>query len=567
MNKRALRVIVLLCLLCSLASLALAVRRSETEQKLKRVCPLMDYESLSWLAECSDQSLEQWCSALADAGLQSLLLRSEELSDPFVTALAEKTGLRTAQIGGAAKADTYFFGQRYDESDSGQRFYRESAPFSETLSLQQIEESLREQDSLLVLVENEAQTGLLLPEGWDGEAYAGRLAKGYWLNQWCRRSVGRLGFPGTEETENILYRGVVDRGIQALWLMPVCTEDGKTVTELSVYTGLLRNLETHLKAAGYRYGELGGYEPYDPPVWLLFFAGLAVLLAVVLLLSCLFPLPQKLVLLLLGLCVLENAAGLLLLRELQITLLVLGVAIVFPCLAVVLLCRYLERAQRTDSILRSLGGMLVCIGVAMLGALAAAALQSSRAYLMVLRLFRGVKLSQASVYGFSVAYFAYRYFRRPDRKRLDVSDRRQLRRAILLGAALSLLVLGVGAVFLLRTGDRMLSVSVAEQRVRCWLEHVLLYRPRTKEMLLAWPALGLAFFFAKRRMHALSALCGAAASIGFASVVNTFCHSRAHVLVSLARTCIGLLIGFVLALAVVGLLHLVLPKKKTGVSP
>ena len=113
---------------------------------------------------------------------------------------------------------------------------------------------------------------------------------------------------------------------------------------------------------------------------------------------------------------------------------------------------------------------------------------------------------------------------------------------------LLLFVFAAGLVYLLRTGDQMLSVSTFEQRARSWLENVLYFRPRTKEFLLAWPSIGVALFFATRSKRILCWLFGVFAAVGFASVANTFCHSRAFFMVSLARTGYGIVIGMGLGL-------------------
>ncbi len=556
----------LLCLLCALAALVLALRRVKLEQAQKSVYPMMSWQDLSDLAKKSRQPVEDWCDVLAKAGLQSVLLTPQELEDPEILGALSESGLSHGQIGGLSQGGLYCFALCYDESMtraklSGPAWTVEKLPFSQVL------QSLKDTDSLLVLVEKESQTGILLPEGWTDGAYPGPIAKGYWLNRWCSASVGRLGYPGMEETENILYRAVVDRGIQVLWLMPIYTESWTLLTDPADYAALLSSLRDRLEPAGYSYGLPQGYPDSEPSLWLLLAAGMGVLLACLLLLNRLRPLSGKLLWILAAVCALENLAGLLLFRHTQITLLALAASVCFPCLAVVLLWLRLKRAGEGTRLLPGLFlGAAVCVGISLLGGLFVAALQSGRDYLLVLRLFRGVKLSQAAVYGFSILYFAWMYLHRPglDWKR----EWRGLlnRRVILTAAGLLLLALGVGAVYLLRTGDHMISVSEAELRARNWLEHCLFYRPRTKEFLLAWPALGLAFYFAHRGKRGLSALMGSMAGIGFASLVNTFCHSRSHLLVDLARAGIGLAIGFALSLLLMGLLSLLWRNKKSGAS-
>ena len=518
------------------------------------------------LAEASGESPELWCAALADAGLQGLLLTPSQQADPEISRCAANAGLTVMQVGGLAEADVYFFALPYDETENKPKLPGIPST-AETLPAEQIVQSLNERGSLLVLVEREAQTGILLPEGVDAGTYSGAIAKGYWLNRWCRSSVGRLGYPGTEETENILFRAVIDRGIQVLWLSPVCTEDETPLTERSVYVQLLSGLETRLGAAGYAYGSALGYEPYEPPLWLLLAVGTAVLLACVLLLNSLFPLPSRALWGLLAACAAENLAGFLLLPGLQLTALALASAVCFPCLSAVLLWQLLHKTGADTPLMRRmLSGAALCMGVTLLGGLFIAALQSSRSFLLVLQLFRGVKLSQIAVYVFSLAFFFRSFLRRPCGERKKEPGRRGRRRFILAAVGLLVLSVGVGTVYLLRTGDKMLAVSVAEQRIRNLFEHILLFRPRTKEFLLGWPLLGLAFFFAHRERRFLSALCGGFSAVGFASVANTFCHSRAHVLVSLARTGIGFVLGVALSLLLTAILSLLWRNKKTGAA-
>lgn len=565
-HPRQFRFLCILILLCSLAALWLVCERVRQEQAHQVVCPVMSYEDLAQLSEASGEPLERWYAALAEAGLQSVLLTRTQREEPQRIQQLERAGLSVAQVGGPAQGGSYFFALPYDESGADTPFPGIPST-SETMPMPELLRSLEESESLLVLVENEAQTGMLAPEGWNPDSYSGSLAKCFWLNRRCRSSAEKLGYAGLEETENILFRAVVDRGMEFLWLAPVSNESGTIVTDPTEYAALLRSLGSRLDAAGCVYGQPRGYDPYTPPLWLLLPTGMAVLLAGLLLICCLASLPVWAFWTLLAACVLENLLGFLRFRQLQITALSLGSAICFPCLAVLLLLFLLKRRPKEGSLLWiALSGCLLCVGTALLGGLLIAALQSSRAYLLVLSLFRGVKLSQGAVYLFSVACFGWYYFRRPQGKRTSNGERKRSVRVLLTAAALVLLVVGVGALYLLRTGDRMISVSAAEQRARNWLEHVFLFRPRTKEMLLSWPALGLAFFFARREMPALSALCGAASGIGFASLANTFCHSRAHYLVSLFRSGIGLVIGLGLLLILMGILSLVLPNRKTGAA-
>lgn len=567
MNKlrRFDRLLLAVSLLFSLAALVLVIQRVKIEQAQKTVCPVISYEDVTTLAQASGESMEEWYQTLSEAGLRGVLMTPKQMKKTERVQPVSDADLSVIQIGGLSKTAVYFPALHYDESTWTSKT-KSVLTTVETKPIQEVVDSLIAQNSLLVLMEKEAQTGLTLPDGWDAAAYSGRIAKGYWLNRWCQKSVGRLGYAGTEETENILYRTVVDRGIQVLWIAPVSTEDGNMVTECAVYANLLTELEHRLNSAGYTYGMPEGYAPSEPSFLLLFFTGLAVLFACLLFVRALIPMPAKVELGLAALCVAENALALLLFRSLQITVLALAGSIVYPCLAAMLMETWMERSEPEKHRLRGmLVGGLLCVGVALLGGLEIAALQSSRAYLLVLRMFRGVKLSQSCVFGFAFLYFGYQCFHCPGNKLRD--DRKallkELRSPVLVGLVLAAM-LGIGLVYLLRTGDRMLDVSVLEQRLRNVLERIVLYRPRTKEFLLGWPFLCMGLFFCFRRKRVLRWLCGVFAAIGFASIANTFCHSRAHVLVSLARTGIGLVLGLLLSAVLLAVICAVQRKKRKG---
>ena len=547
-----------LSLLCSLAALVLVICRVRVEITKNAVCPVMSYEDISSLAEASNETAYDWCVALSNAGLQGVLMTPEQMLDAQTMKTIADAGLSPVQVGGLPQSGPYFFALCYDETVDGTPL--PGIPSTvESLPLEEILQALHNSDSFLVLVENEAQTGMLLPEGWDATHFDGKITKACWLNSRIRCSAEKLGYAGMEETENILFRAVIDRGVQFAWIAPVTTPEGKTVIERSKYVALLSGLETRLKHAGFSYGKASAYAPDSLPSFLWILTGLAVLFGTVLLIEkCFRPVSKRSILVLSSIGIAEEAIGFLAFPHLQITALALLAAIVFPCLSVIHLGAVLSRADRERSFWRwAGGGCLGCVGFTLWGALLIAALQSGRDYLLVLRLFRGVKLSQAAVYLFSVGFFSRMYFR--SQKPVPGQKRSSFRNRYFRNGLLLALFLTVGVIYLLRTGDRMMPVSVAEQRIRNWLEHCLLFRPRAKEYLIAWPFLGLAFLFEQRGKTQLSAFFGAFSGIGFASLVNTFCHSRSHFLISLARTGIGLILGFVLALILIGILHFAFP--------
>ena len=521
----------------------------------------MSYEDLTELAERSGLPVGAWMDRLARAGLQQVLLTPRELANPEVTAAVAAAGLDTAQVGGLPQGGDYFFAARYDTM-----YQKHATPGIVTtrieyLSQERLYAALEETGSNLILVENVMEIGSVLPANYTMEGYHGSAGKCFWLAWPYRYHYNAPGYLGVEDNVNMFFRAVVDRGMTVLWLSPMLDPDGVTVTDPEEYAALLDGLAQRINRVGYRYGPAQGIPSYEPSWILIFLCGLAVLAAALLLLRFLFPkLPQKLLRLLALLALGENALGLLLLWDLQISALALLASILFPCCAAVVFVRRLSGCdtERRISFPRLLSCLLPALCLSLWGAVLISALASSSGYLLVLKLFRGVKFSQAAVYLFSICYLAVFLLHqkgaglKEDLRRLTGGDKGRRNRRTLWLVLASVVVIGL--VYLLRTGDGMLAISNLELQARNWLEYALIYRPRTKEFLIAWPASVLACLFWRYRQPLLCWLFCLLTSIGFASVTNTFCHSRSHFFTSLARTALGLTLGLILTF----LLHLLL---------
>jgi hypothetical protein len=135
--------------------------------------------------------------------------------------------------------------------------------------------------------------------------------------------------------------------------------------------------------------------------------------------------------------------------------------------------------------------------------------------------------------------------------------REWLTRPIVWGQALlALVILGAVGLMLIRTGNEAPgAVPDWELRLRALLESVMQVRPRTKEFLIGHPALvvGAAMLLTGRTRFL--PLMMFLATIGQASIVNTFCHLHSPLLVSLQRTGWGILLGVGLGLLALGALR------------
>jgi hypothetical protein len=123
-------------------------------------------------------------------------------------------------------------------------------------------------------------------------------------------------------------------------------------------------------------------------------------------------------------------------------------------------------------------------------------------------------------------------------------------------ALLALVVLGSVGLMLIRTGNEAPgAVPDWELRLRALLESVMQVRPRTKEFLIGHPALVVGAWLLLTGRTRFLPLVMFLATIGQASMVNTFCHLHSPLLVSLQRTGWGILLGVGLGLLALGVLR------------
>ncbi len=413
-------------------------------------------------------------------------------------------------------------------------------------------------DDAVLLVEDEKQYSFLPDERIDplldqfdvgGEGGIAYVRCFRLIEKYAARYAA-LGYSGAEEIENILYRAVTDRNIRVLWLEPFTDAvSGETVTDGAVYRAALERLAARLQRHGLTLeNDFSVLPAHEPALWALMLCAFGLSAALLLLLVEGFGLRKKTALWLLPVVCLAAALTLGAEREASVRIGAFAASVLFPCLAATLLVSRLEKA-RPASLARSLGGVAasaaLCWLISLAGGLFVAAFQSGTRWLLAIDNFRGVKLSLL----LPLVYAAYLILRRLSTLREICSGKAFPLFLALLAAAAVLLV------FLLRSGDGVLPVGQAEQRARNALEHWLLVRPRTKEFLIGWPCLGLAWIVcqrgAKRRAWPFVLL----AAVGFSSVVNSFCHSRTPLWASAVRGGSGLLIGLALALVLTALLH------------
>ncbi len=370
------------------------------------------------------------------------------------------------------------------------------------------------------------------------------------------------GYEGAKEIENTLFRAVVERNIRVIYYKPIFEmEDLHTyVTDVEEYQQLFYNLEERLAERGFTPGKAVQMAPYQVGAIQKIMMGLGSVLGVLLLLGILFPIPKK-VQLALGIVGGIGVAGMALAMPewFELTASFFG-AVVISSIAISFFTYQARLAQDHLSeqeplgkiIAFGVGTLVVSVAIALLGGLFSAAPISSIPYMLEIDIFRGVKVAQLLPMAFYVlAFLAFFGYGESKKKvgRLEFHDIKELLNLSvkIWMIVLGILVLGMGAYYIIRTGHSSnIEVSSLEMVVRNKMEDLLIARPRTKEFLIAFPAIIMMIYASVRRFKLWTILFGLAGVIGMTSVANTFQHIRTPLYLGVYRTGYGLLFGIIL---------------------
>lgn len=334
----------------------------------------------------------------------------------------------------------------------------------------------------------------------------------------------------------------------------------------------VRTIAQQLRDAGYELGPPTPFSPLTLPRPALVLLALGVLGGGLALLGTVAPLSPKWFwgLAVLGslVCVAGPFAALGPLR----VLVSLGAGIIFPSLAVLhtalvadqaqqrkesspaaLPCLVMELAPPGSPLRPYLGAIGLTVRAALLttlGGLMVAGALSSSDYLMQVSQFRGVKLAQLLPL---VLVLVVTLVRSLPAWRERAPGWAAWRAALVAAgetgvrywqAVAIMLALGTVAFMVMRSGNQAaVEVSEFELRLRAILDHVLLVRPRTKEILVGYPALMLGLWLLLRGRPRASWILLSLGAISQVSLLNTFCHLHTPLTVSLLRAVNGLWVG------------------------
>jgi hypothetical protein len=242
----------------------------------------------------------------------------------------------------------------------------------------------------------------------------------------------------------------------------------------------------------------------------------------------------------------------------------LGAAVVFPSIAMVYITHHCKSIGENGKSLKlaavighSIIELLKVSAISLIGAAFVASLLSATPYLLEMDIFRGVKIAHIIPVGvFIIAYFLIIGYKRDQYNSLQEEIEALFNTSIVVKYALLAAIAAVGAyLYLGRTGHTAgAPIFELEVQVRTFLEQTLAARPRTKEFLVAHPAMIIMIAAALTRYKSAILPLGLAATIGQVSMVNSFCHLRTPLYMSAWRTAYG--IGFGIVFGVLGIIFI-----------
>lgn len=552
-NNRFIALVLLVSLVCTAVLIG---KRIVIESENKRVSIIMTYRDVFKYSDAAGIDEKEALAAFADIGVTGIVVENYWYFFPEKEIYNTKAAgmepiLRTVRDITVEEYDALI--KKYD--------LKYPLYFSYRQLVGDADEYLNENGISLALVENKDQTGNEKIRRFDPNDSKLKMVRVFELMKSFASRYAVLGYKGAEEIENILYRAISDRNIRILWITPFYdSRTGEMVTDIEEYRGVIENLARRALPHGITVGaDFSSVESYTPqaPLVLGSFAGICALS--VLLLGTLVKISPKFKLVFTAALFALSAAAFFAARTLALKVMAFVCVSVAPCVAVWFLFRCAKKLMKKrpgffGCILYTAGIFAAMLLILVAGGSFVGAILGESKYMLEFELFRGVKLSQAIPLVYAAIMIAREFVYKKGKSVREMTSElaKNASRSKKLIAVFSVIaILCAAALFIVRTGNTILQAGELEQRFRIFFEVNCVARPRTKEFLIAWPALFAGMLFFSKNRKILGSVALFAASVGCASVCNTFCHIRAYYLLSLMRTgygaALGLAIGLVLA--------------------
>ncbi|QSX06126.1 hypothetical protein JYG23_01275 [Sedimentibacter sp. zth1] len=424
----------------------------------------------------------------------------------------------------------------------------------------EFKEFVKENNISSVLVETGTQRENLKQKGLNElvEDTNYETVRAFTMWDWIRQKYQVYGYNGAEEIENSLYRAVTERNIRFILFKPFFEGSNKYLTDVDEYERTFNSLSDRLDAHDMSFGKANPITDFHVGNLRLGILCVGVALASVFLFNSVFKIKNLFgkILYLLALC---SFFAPFVSRNLSSTLFALLAAIAFSGLAIYYFMSMIKKIKTSNKnlgtlqvILKSTIILVVTSLLSLFGAIFIVSILADVKYMLELDIFRGVKAAQLMPILIFLLILIIQFINNnsknnnlrktlsPIKKLLDANIK--VYYIILAG-----ILMVIGYVYIARTGhETNVQPSELELIIRNFLENVLIARPRTKEFLIAFPALFAAVFAANKKIPFLTEVSMLLAVIGTSSIINTFCHIRTPLYLSIDRTFISIGFGIII---------------------
>lgn len=426
-------------------------------------------------------------------------------------------------------------------------------------------EYINENNIASVLIESSNQREHIEQEGLnklvEKSNYSAMRAFTMW--DYIRYRYKYYNYSGAEEIENTMFRAIVERNIRVIYFKPFYVGESGTryLTDLDEYERTFTSFNERLSEHNIKLGRAEAIKEFHIGNKRISIMCFGITLAAVLLFIKMFKIKSKYAFLL-YVFALPGALVPYVMRNIAEKGFSLLAAIAFSGLAIVFFISSINQIFNSKKIysngyliLKSIFILLVSVAISLIGAVFVDATLADVKYFLEMDIFRGVKLAQIVPLGvFVIAYIVYFINDSEDNlKSIFNFITKILNKDIKVYYVILAGILGiVGYIYISRTGhETNLQPSNIEMIFRNLMENVLLARPRTKEFLIAFPALFAGVFAANKKSEFFTFIFMLASAIGTSSVINTFSHLRTPIYLSFTRTIIGVFFGIMMGCIII----------------
>ncbi len=365
-------------------------------------------------------------------------------------------------------------------------------------------------------------------------------------------------YEGAQEIENTMFRAVTERNIRVIYFKPFFEEKSSTkfLTDEDEYERTFNSLENRLSAHNISFGKAEAMQNFIIGTKRMAILSFGITLAAVLLFIKMFNIKHRYANYL-YLFALPAALIPMVMRGLAEKGFAFSAAVVFSGLAIYFYMIHIKKVYNSKeeySILQLIVySTLILAGsvaISLAGAVFVSAMLANVKYMLEIDIFRGVKFAQILPFGIFLIMFIIYYMNKEDDSVKGVVNTTVsfLNKEIKIYYGIIAGIIGAAAyIYISRTGHETdIQPSNIEMITRNFMEYVLLARPRTKEFLIAFPAIFGAVFAASKKSEFYTGVFMLAGAVGTSSVINTFSHIRTPIYLSFARTVIALGFGIVI---------------------